>query len=345
MKDIEKYLITTSSSVFDAMKSLNDCGAGILVVVDDDSRLIGTVADGDIRRGLIAGLAFTESVTMVTNKNPKVVKNSEAIGINFGEILKNHTHVIPIIDDNNKVVDIYSATESIVEKKDNPVFIMAGGFGTRLYPLTENCPKPMLPVNGKPMLELIINKFKNAGFYKFYISTHFLPEVIRGHFGDGSHFGVEIEYTFEKEPLGTGGALSLLPAGRPKLPTIMINGDVLTDVDFNLLLDFYNSSNSVATVCVRNFEYEIPFGVVEQKNGLITAMTEKPKTTYSVNAGIYVLSSEVIDSVIENKRIDMPDVLQNYLNQGIAVSVFPLHEFWLDVGRPSDFEHAQKIGP
>ncbi|WP_347361358.1 nucleotidyltransferase family protein, partial [Vibrio vulnificus] len=189
--------------------------------------------------------------------------------------------------------------------------LMAGGFGTRLRPLTDNCPKPMLKIGNKPILETVIRSFIKAGFVNFYISTHYMPELIHAHFGDGSEFGVNITYVHEESPLGTGGALGLLPNDLPKdLPLIMMNGDVLTKVDFQRLLDFHVSHDADATMCVREYDYQIPYGVINGEGNKITSMVEKPIQRFFVNAGIYVVSPRVIQSVPENHRIDMPTLLE-----------------------------------
>ncbi len=250
---------------------------------------------------------------------------------------------IPIVEE-HKLVGLETLHSALVTKPSykNPVFIMAGGFGTRLRPLTDNCPKPMLKVGDKPILETLIKGFIKAGFHNFYISTHYMPEQIQQHFGDGSDLGVNISYVHENIPLGTGGALGLLPEDMPKdLPLLMINGDILTNVDFQRLLKFHMESDADATMCVREYDYQIPYGVINGEGSKITSMVEKPVQRFFVNAGIYVVSPQVIQSVEKNKKIDMPTLLELHMEKRQKVLMFPIHEYWLDIGRIDDFNRAQ----
>jgi NDP-sugar pyrophosphorylase family protein len=216
---------------------------------------------------------------------------------------------------------------------------MAGGFGTRLKPLTDNCPKPLLKVGDKPILETVLLSFIKSGFHDFYISTHYLPEMIKEYFGDGEKWGVSINYVYEETPLGTGGALGLLPKDLPELPVIMMNGDVLTKVDIEALLAFHNENDANATMCVREYEYQVPFGVIESEGYKIKSMVEKPMQRFHVNAGIYVVGRKIIEQVNNNEVVDMPTLLERYLDK--SVLMFPFHEYWLDIGRIDDFNRAQ----
>jgi NDP-sugar pyrophosphorylase family protein len=218
---------------------------------------------------------------------------------------------------------------------------MAGGFGTRLHPLTHDCPKPLLKVGDKPILEIILEGFINAGFHRFFISTHYLPEMIRAHFGDGKRWGVSIRYVHESEPLGTGGALGLLPLDEIDQPIFLMNGDLLTTLDYRGLLDFHKAQGSIATMCVREYEYQVPYGVIQSEGHRITSMLEKPVQRFFINAGIYVLSPELVMSVKSDTRIDMPALLEQAIAQGGQVNMFPIHEYWLDIGRMEDFHRAQ----
>lgn len=218
---------------------------------------------------------------------------------------------------------------------------MAGGFGTRLRPLTDNCPKPMLKVGGRPMLETLLLRFIDSGFHNFYISTHYMPEQIKSHFGDGSKWGVKISYVHEENPLGTGGALGLLPDTVSEVPLIMINGDVLTMVNFERLLAYHVQHQAMATMCVREYEYQIPYGVINGEGHKIINMIEKPTQRYFINAGIYVVSEKLRKSILKQTRIDMPVLLENEIAKGHDILMFPIHEYWLDIGRIDDFYKAQ----
>jgi NDP-sugar pyrophosphorylase family protein len=247
---------------------------------------------------------------------------------------------IPILD--NGIVVGLETIHHITQKAkyDNPVFLMAGGFGTRLKPLTDNCPKPLLKVGDKPILETVLLNFVTSGFHNFYISTHYLPEMIKEYFGDGSKWGVNIEYVYEGSPLGTGGALGLLPKDLPELPVIMMNGDVLTKVNLEALLAFHNENDANATMCVREYEYQVPFGVIESEGNKIKGMVEKPIQRFHVNAGIYVVGREIVESVKENEIVDMPSLLERFLSNKVLKYTF--YEYWLDIGRIADFERAQQ---
>ena len=249
----------------------------------------------------------------------------------------------PIVDDNHCLIGLETLHQVLQPKKqDNPVFIMAGGFGTRLRPLTDHCPKPMLHVGDKPMLEHLINQFISLGFHDFYISTHYMPEQISSYFGDGSEWNITITYVHEDSPLGTGGALGLLPKGLPKLPLIMMNGDVLTKVDFKRLLDHHQNNSFDATMCVREVEHQISFGVVESQDNLITAMVEKPTYRYRINTGIYVLSPECVASVEPNTKIDLPTLLAQRIEKEEKVGIYTSYDYWLDIGQMADYQKAQQ---
>jgi NDP-sugar pyrophosphorylase family protein len=194
-------------------------------------------------------------------------------------------------------------------------------------------------VGDKPILETVLLSFIKSGFHNFYISTHYLPEMIREFFGNGEKWGVSINYVFEDKPLGTGGALGLLPKNLPELPVIMMNGDVLTKVSLEALLAFHNENNANATMCVREYEYQVPFGVIESDGINITSMKEKPVQLFHVNAGIYIVGRKIIDSVKENEVVDMPTLLERFLDQQVIKYTF--YEYWLDIGRMDDFNRAQ----
>lgn len=336
-------LIKPDNSIRDALEIINKEALRVALVVDSNQHLVGVVTDGDIRRGILNNLSLEEPVSLVMNLSPTVAK----VGVTRKEIVELMDNKgilsIPLVDDVGKVVGLETLHGVIHRPKyQNPVFLMAGGFGTRLRPLTDHCPKPMLTIGNKPILETVIRSFIKAGFVNFYISTHYMPELIQSHFGDGSGFDVNITYVHEQSPLGTGGALGLLPKDLPQgLPLIMMNGDVLTKVDFQRLLDFHVSNDADATMCVRQYDYQIPYGVIDGEGNRITSMVEKPIQRFFVNAGIYVVSPRVIQSVPENHRIDMPTLLEQHMKERNNVLMFPIHEYWLDIGRMDDFNRAQ----
>jgi dTDP-glucose pyrophosphorylase len=339
----KKILIKPEMEIKRAIKIIDDEGLRLALVVGANNNLLGTLSDGDIRRALINGISLDSEVKHIMNSSPKVAQKGTPLSSIRHQMQVNELLSIPIID-NNKLIGLETLIDNANNSlMDNPVFIMAGGFGKRLNHRTHNCPKPMLNVNGKPILESIIDNFISYGFHKFYISTHFLPEVITEYFGDGSKWGVTIDYVFEKNPLGTGGSLSLLPE-TINLPMIMMNGDVLTKIDFKKLMLHHISSKSIATMVVRDYQHQIPFGVVESKDLNVISMIEKPTFSHFVNAGIYVLNPEIRKEANQVEKIDMPDILQKQLNKKKKVGIYPLHEYWLDIGRPEDFNKAQMDG-
>lgn len=338
----ENILITPQSTVLDALRIIDKEALRIALVVNEEQQLLGVVTDGDIRRGILNNLALETPVIKVMNDSP-ITASVHTPKDKLIQLMESKRILsIPLIKD-NKVVGL-ETLHHLFEAKTyhNPVFIMAGGFGSRLRPLTDVCPKPMLKIGNKPMLETVIRRFINAGFVNFYISTHYMPEKIKKHFGDGSSLGVKITYIHEDLPLGTGGALGLLPNNLPlDLPLIMMNGDVLTKVDFQRLLNFHNENNADATMCVREYDHQIPYGVVKGEGSKITSMVEKPIQRFFVNAGIYVLSPRLILSVPANQHIDMPTLLEQHRLERDNILMFPIHEYWLDIGRMDDFNRAQ----
>ncbi|WP_418114277.1 nucleotidyltransferase family protein [Vibrio scophthalmi] len=339
----QKTLISESSTIKQALEIINSESLRVALVVDQNKKLLGMITDGDIRRGLLDDLILTDSVAKVMNYKPIYAEKGASKEYLVELMERNQILSVPLLDKDYKVVGLETLHSAMSKDKyQNPVFIMAGGFGTRLRPLTDNCPKPMLKVGDKPILETVIKSFIKAGFNNFYISTHYMPEQIRQHFGDGSDLGVTISYVYEETPLGTGGALGLLPEDIPRdLPLIMINGDILTKVDFQRLLNFHMENDADATMCVREYDYQIPYGVINGNGNQIISMVEKPVQRFFVNAGIYVLSPRVIQSVDKNQKIDMPTLLEQHMGDRQKVLMFPIHEYWLDIGRMDDFNRAQ----
>ncbi len=342
MYNWKKTVVTADMSLMDVLAIIDKEALRIALVVDAQGGLIGTLTDGDVRRALLEHGNLQIPVIEVMNKHPiTALQTMSSIELDTFIQSKNIL-AIPIVDENNILLGLHTL-QSLQSGKihENSVFIMAGGFGTRLKPLTDNCPKPMLKVGGKPILEIILERFLEAGFRNFYFSTHYLPEVIRDYFCDGSQYGCSIQYVHEENPLGTGGALGLLPDNLPDLPLIMMNGDVLSKVDFEHLLKYHGEQESVATMCVRKFEYQVPYGVVQGDGHRIISMVEKPKQAFFINAGIYVIDKRIIKSVPKGKKIDMPTLLESHMSNQKNISMFPIHEYWIDVGKMNDFEQAQ----
>lgn len=337
-------VIRPDTTIKQALKVIDEHAYRAVFVVDDSDKFVGIVTDGDVRRGLLMDIDLNQSIVYVTNTDPVVCKEEDVSPERIKQILNNNRFLhVPIVNNKNQLVDVVTYDMlSKVKKRENPVFIMAGGFGTRLRPLTDNCPKPMLKIGDIPILEHIMRQFITRGFYRFFLSTHYLAEQITNYFGDGSKWDVEIQYVHESTPLGTGGALGLLPKSKITEPMIVINGDVMTKIDFGRLVDFHDQIDCVATMCVREYTHDIPFGVLEIDGHFIKDMKEKPTHRSFVNAGIYVLEPSIVNKVKENQKIDLPSLLEIQISEGKAVTAFPIHEYWLDVGRMDDFELATR---
>jgi len=342
MDDWRKVLLTPKDSLERTVKVLNEGGCRIALVADKFGMLLGTVTDGDIRRALINQLTMESPVSLIMNGNPITVddkiNNKEILSLMSDQSLLH----MPIIDKDGILCGL-ETLQHLIESPicDNPIFLMAGGFGTRLHPLTKDTPKPLLKVGNKPILEMIIEQFINYGFHNFYISTHFKSEQIRDYFKDGKLHNVSVKYVHEDVPLGTAGSLGLLPDNLPSLPIIVMNGDLLTKVDFKNLLNFHCEHNSEATMCVREYDFQVPYGVVEIDNYNIKEIKEKPVHRFFVNAGIYVLNRSLINKVDGKSCLDMTDFLEKELNNG-GVNAFPIHEYWLDIGQMEEYEKANR---
>jgi len=343
MRDWKGVVISSDATIRDAMRVIDQAALRIGLVCDEQNKLLGTVTDGDIRRGLLVNCEMQDSVARVMNTKPITAKSTSTREQRLKLMDKHDLLALPLLDEAGYLAGLETLHQALQPtKRDNPVFIMAGGFGTRLQPLTDHCPKPMLRVGDKPMLEHLINQFVGLGFHDFYISTHYLPDVIRNHFGHGENWGVSIQYVHEQKPLGTGGALGLLPASLPDMPLIMMNGDVLTKLNYAQLLRHHLSKNFDATVCVREDEHRVPFGVIETENQLITSVVEKPTYRYKINTGIYVLNQDIVRSVQPGQRIDLPALLEQHRNQGKHIGTFTSYDYWLDIGQMKDYQKAQR---
>jgi dTDP-glucose pyrophosphorylase len=338
----KKILITPTTTLQETIQVIDQGALQIALVVDGQGALVGVVTDGDIRRGLIKGLALTHEVSDVMNSNPKVAALQESRQQLIARMEQYQLFHLPVLDTEGKLAGLETLQELYKPPHfDNPVFLMAGGFGRRLHPFTDTCPKPMLHVGGRPILETIVEQFAQAGFKHIYIAVHYLSTQIKDYFGDGQRWGVQITYVDEHEPLGTAGALGLLPEDLPDCPMIVMNGDILTRIDFPELLRFHLKHQGVATLCVRNYDYQIPFGVVELNDQAVTAVVEKPVHRCFTSAGVYVLNPALVKAVARGKRLDMPDLLNQHLAQNASVAMFPVQEYWMDIGQKADFLRAQ----
>jgi dTDP-glucose pyrophosphorylase/CBS domain-containing protein len=343
----ELPLIARSNTVRELMGLVDRCALGIVLVVDDQKRLEATITDGDVRRAILVGIELDQPVSELLETRKNHPRNGAPVTAPFGApadevrrlMAEFHIRQIPLLDAEQRVVDI--AIESdYIEQTALPLdgFIMAGGFGARLMPLTENCPKPMLPVCGKPILEHLVDKLRSAGIQQVSIATHYQAERIASHFRDGTDFGVHIQYVDEDQPLGTAGALARAANG--DMPLLVINGDILTSIDFRAMLDFHREHAAEMTVAVKEYEVRIPFGVITIDGIDAVGITEKPIFRRFVNAGIYLIQPGICKLVPQDRRFDMPDLIANLLNAHRRVICFPIREYWIDVGQIDQYERA-----
>ena len=343
MSDWKKTLLKATDILSTAIEVLDKGAKRIALVVDDNYRLLGTITDGDIRRALLKHRSMETVVTDVMQHDPTTALVTDSHETILFRMKKKDLLQMPVLDMEGCVVGL-ETLQHLVDKGryDNPVVLMAGGFGSRLYPLTKNTPKPLLKVGKNPILESIFNQLVESGFHDFYISTHYKAEMVQKHFGDGSSWGVNIRYIHEKEPLGTAGALGLLPSDLPDLPLIMMNGDLVTKVNFEYLLSFHGEQEGMATMCVREYDFQVPYGVIETNEYRITNIVEKPTHSFFVNAGIYVLEPELVAEVKGDEFLDMPVLLERQLKKGKQINSFPIHEYWLDIGLLEEYERAKR---
>jgi dTDP-glucose pyrophosphorylase len=335
-----KALLPQGASVQDAIRSLNGSATQIVLVVSGSQGLVGTVTDGDIRRGLLSGLTLSSAIDPIVNRDPMVVPPELDREVVLHLMRANRIHQLPVVDEHRVVVGLHLLDDLVTpQKASNIMVIMAGGRGTRLRPHTEHCPKPLLPVGGKPMIEHIIERARGEGFSKFVVSVHYLGHMIEEHLGDGSRWDVSIDYLHETEPLGTAGAVALLGT-RPSEPFIVSNGDIVTDIRYRELLEFHTVHRATATMAVRLHEWQQPYGVVNTRGVDIIGFEEKPVVTSQVNAGVYALAPAALDHLVRGQRCDMPTLFQRLSEAGARTVVYPMHEPWIDVGRPTDLEEA-----
>lgn len=342
MKDIQQILVSPEMPILEAIKAIEAGARQIALVVDGDCRLLGTVTDGDIRRGILRGIGLDQPMSSVMNAQPLTARPEQGHDAVLRLMRKREIHQIPIVDADGQVVGLETLDDLIHQDAlDVWVVLMAGGLGTRLRPLTENVPKPLLPVGGRPLLETIIENFALQGFRRIFLSVNYKAEMFESHFGDGSALGVQIEYVHEQGRMGTAGALALLPE-LPEKPLIVMNGDLLTTVNFRQLLDFHREHQVRATMGVREYSFQVPYGVVQTDRQRLVSVSEKPVHNFFVNAGIYVLEPNVLDLIPRDKPYDMPKLFEAIAADGGEAAVFPVLDYWLDVGRLSDLDRANQ---
>jgi dTDP-glucose pyrophosphorylase/predicted transcriptional regulator len=342
MKNIEDIIVKESTSILEVLQIIDKSSKQLAIVVDENKKLLGTISDGDIRRALLKNISLDKSVENIYFKTPTIatINHSKEEIINICRTKK--IHQIPIVDDKGNLIGLEILDELISkESKINKVVLMVGGLGTRLKPLTENTPKPMLKVGNKPILQTIVEKFAEYGYTNIVMCVNYKSHIIQDYFGDGKEFGVNIEYILEKQRMGTAGALSLLTQ-KPIEPFFVMNGDLLTNVNFEHLHDFHLSNNSMGTMCVREYDFQVPYGVVNIKNSRILSIEEKPTHKFFVSAGIYMLSPEILEYIPQNQFYDMPTLFEKIISENKNTISFPLREYWLDIGRIEEYKKANE---
>ncbi len=340
---IERILVPENASILDAIRIIDAGAQQITIAVDNDGRLLGVITDGDVRRAILRGIDLASPASQIINTQPKVCR----ISATFEEIVRtlNHDRIsrLPVVDDKGLLVGLFRAEDLVATPfhHEIPVVLMAGGLGTRLRPFTDNLPKPMIDVGGRPILEHIIRRFVSQGFKRFYISVNYMSHVIKEYFGDGKLFGAEIAYLEETERLGTAGSLRLLPSN-VRGPFIVMNGDLLTAANFAAIADYHLETGADATMCLREYTVQVPYGVVAQTDGRFIGIEEKPLHQHYVNSGIYVLDASILDLLPESGYFDMPSLFDNLMQKNpSAAAVFPLREYWCDIGQVADLERAR----
>jgi len=340
-KDLSRILINPDDTLEEAIKALNSGGMRIVIVIDQNSKLLGIITDGDIRAALLEHKDMHTKAKEFMNSKPYLATEEESKEFILKKMHEKNILAVPIIDSKGRIKALETIHETIKTPTiENPVILMAGGYGKRLHPLTEETPKPLLKVGSEPILETIIKQLADFGFYNFFISTHYKSKMITDYFKDGSKLNVKIDYIHEKEPMGTAGTLTLLPEEFSKLPIILMNGDLATELDFKSLLRNHNESNSSITICVVEYDFQVPYGVIEMKKSKVKDIVEKPTHKFFVNAGIYIINPEVIAEFKDPSYLDMTDLLKDRIEKGNGINIFPLFEKWIDIGRITELNKA-----
>ncbi|MFK8047898.1 MAG: nucleotidyltransferase family protein [Halioglobus sp.] len=341
MISAESIKINGTCTIRDALKIIDEGGVKIAIVVDSQNIVLGTVSDGDIRRGLLRGVSLEDTVQQVYSTTPILGGVNEPREFILEKAREKKVYQIPIVDNDGKLLGLDELDEiATPPERKNKVVLMIGGMGVRLKPLTDNIPKPMLNVGGSPILERIIRRFSDYGFKNFVFCVNYKAEIIEEYFGTGSKFGVHIEYVHETKRMGTAGALSLIKEKMTE-PFFVMNGDVLTDLNFQHLYDFHLANSADATIAVRQYDFQIPYGVVKMHEHKVLGIEEKPVETFFVNAGIYLLEAPCLELIPPDQFFDMPTLFNMLADTGRETVSFPVREYWLDIGQIDDFEKAQ----
>lgn len=340
MRGFSDITITPETKILQAIQIIDASAQQIGLVVNEQNKLLGTITDGDIRRAILKGVNLQEAVCGIMNTKPKIARLESSREKMLAIMKQKKLRHIPIVDGEGYLVGLETIDDLIDNSKiDNWVILMAGGLGTRLGELTRNCPKPLISVGGKPLLETIVDNFREYGFYNFFMSVNYKAEMIEQYFADGLDWNINIKYLRENKRLGTAGALSLLET-MPNKPIIVMNGDLLTKVNFQQLLDYHVQQKAMATMCVREYSFQVPYGVVCIDNGKLTGIDEKPVQNFFVSGGIYVIEPKALELIPKDTYYDMPTLFDAIIKKGLTANVFPIREYWVDIGKRDDLERA-----
>jgi dTDP-glucose pyrophosphorylase/predicted transcriptional regulator len=338
---LDNVVISPSATIAEAIAQLDKAGTGALVLCSTGRKLYGLLTDGDIRRAILNGISMETACEKIASLSPTTSQSSISAKEALRLMVQQDIDQLPLVDEQGNIVEFLLHSDIVkVEDLGVSAVIMAGGYGKRLLPLTEQVPKPMLPVGDRPLLERTIEQLRRSGVREVNLTTHYLPESIIQHFGDGKAFGVRLNYLKEDQPLGTAGGLKLVK--KTSGPFLVMNGDILTGVPFHEMVAYHRRKNADITVGVRKYEVQVPFGVVECEDVRIINLREKPIMNFFINAGIYLLEPSVCDYIPERQRFDMTDLIQKLLDAGRVVVSFPIMEYWLDMGRHEDYMQAQE---
>jgi Nucleoside-diphosphate-sugar pyrophosphorylase involved in lipopolysaccharide biosynthesis/translation initiation factor 2B, gamma/epsilon subunits (eIF-2Bgamma/eIF-2Bepsilon) len=342
INNIDKLLVYSNYSIMKTLEALEIGARGIVFVVDNNRKLVGTITDGDIRRSILNGVSLDETIEKVMHENPIKMNKGTSLEEAKEIIIKNAVKEIPIVDENNVVIDMITINDILLPKgKENFVVIMAGGLGTRLQNLTKELPKPMLKIGEDPILYHIINNFKQYGYNKILISVNYKAEIIENYFQDGYAYGVKIEYIKENKRMGTAGGIKLAQ-NYLNSPFFVINGDIFTNLNFENMMDFHINNKCHITIGTRNHSFEIPYGVLETENNIIKNIKEKPEINYLINAGVYCLNPELIELIPNGEYFEITDLINICIREGLKVGSYEISEYWMDIGRLEDYNKVNK---
>jgi len=344
---LERFVAAPSDTLRQVLELIDGNGEGVAAIVGPGRSFVGIITDGDIRRALLANADFEQTVDQYLKSKtgpgpnrPLTVLPDTPEPERLAMMDRYGVRHLPLVDGGGQLVGIALRSDLVIEQPlAMRAVVMAGGKGMRLRPLTDKTPKPLLPVGKKPLIEHIVGQLRDSGVHNISITTHYHADQIQRHFGDGSKFGVKMRYTQEEEPLGTAGALAYLP--RQDEPVLVINGDILTSVDFSAMLDFHREHDSLLTVGVRQYDISVPFGVIEAEGAKVSKLSEKPSLSFFINAGIYLLEPKVLERIPKGQRMDMTDLINEIVADGLPVTSFPIHEYWMDIGQLGDYAQAQ----